>query len=97
MTSLLPHDEVLESGHHQGKGETEMNNNHLVAFDGVKGYKTYENAVKRGQEISSKYGDVGYRWVVISLPNGRFTPCVIANERTQPCWFASEKNICIVN
>lgn len=68
-------------------------------FENVKGYATYENAAKRGAEVAAKRADINYRWVVIALPNGRFTPCVICNNNVPggPGNFIGEVNVCIIN
>ena len=70
-----------------------------LSFKDVKGYATYENAVKRGQEIADARSDVEYRWVVIALPNGRFTPMAIINNSVPggPGMFLGERNFCMAN
>jgi hypothetical protein len=72
---------------------------HLVEFAGVEGYKTRENAVKRGEEIAATRTDVECRWVVIALPNGRFAPLVVLNNSVPggPGMFLGERNVCLVN
>ena len=70
-----------------------------LTFSGVKGYATYENAVKRGEQIAAARADVHYRWVVIALPNGRFTPMAILNNSVPggPGMFLGENNFCMAN
>lgn len=68
-----------------------------LKFEAVKGYATYANAQKRGEEIEAKNPDLQYRWVVIALPSGRFTPMVIGNDKTGPQFFLGEVNVCIAN
>lgn len=70
-----------------------------VAFHEVKGYKSYETAQKRGEEIARNRSDVSYRWCVIALPNGRFAPLVIVNDKVPggPGLFLGERNVCITN
>jgi len=69
-----------------------------LKFENVKGYKTYENAVKRGQQLEDDLKDAcSFRWVVISLPNGRFTPMVLANDSVQPTWVTHFPHCCIGN
>lgn len=72
---------------------------HHLKFDGVHGYKTYENAQKRGEEVAAKCSGVDYRWVVIALPNGRFTPMVLVNNSIPggPGMFLGEINVCSAN
>jgi hypothetical protein len=73
----------------------------LINFEDVKGYKTRENAEKRGREIEEKFLNgnlkVALRWVVLSLPNGRFAPCIIVNQNVNPGWFIGLTNVCCVN
>ncbi len=68
-------------------------------FDQVKGYATYANAQKRGEELEKQIQDVEYRWVVIALPSGRFAPCVILNQSVPggPGMFLGEINVCVIN
>ncbi len=54
-------------------------NKHLK-FENVKGYATYANAQKKGEEIAAELSWISYRWVVIALPNGRFAPMAIINN-----------------
>jgi hypothetical protein len=70
-----------------------------VKFENVRGYATYENAAKRGQAIADARPDLDYRWVVIALPNGRFTPMVVCNNNVPggPGNFIGEVNVCIIN
>lgn len=70
-----------------------------LQFENVKGYATYANAMKRGQEIADARKDVDYRWVVIALPNGRFTPMVLLNNSIPggPGMFLNEVNVCMAN
>lgn len=70
-----------------------------VAFHAVEGYKTYERAQKRGEEIAKNRCDISYRWAVIALPNGRFAPLVIINDNVPggPGPFLGERNVCITN
>lgn len=70
-----------------------------VKFENVKGYATYANAQKRGEEIAAKNSDLSYRWLVIALPNGRFTPCIVLNNNIPggPGNFVHEVNVCVVN
>jgi hypothetical protein len=72
---------------------------HFLNFDGVNGYATYEAAFKRGSEVASKRVDVDYRWVVIALPSGRFTPMAIINQSVPggPGMFIGERNFCCAN
>jgi hypothetical protein len=74
------------------------NNMHLP-FKDVKGYATYAAAKKRGDEIEAKNSDLDYRWVVIALPDGRFTPMVICNNNVPggPGNFVGERNVCVAN
>lgn len=75
-----------------------MKNQHLK-FENVEGYKTYANAQKRGEEIAAARADVSFRWVVIALPNGRFTPMVIIGDHVPggPGMFIGERNVCMAN
>lgn len=68
-------------------------------FDRVKGYATYAAAQKRGEEVEAARKDVDYRWVVISLPSGRFAPMVIINNSIPggPGMFLGERNVCMAN
>ena len=68
-----------------------------LSFEAVKGYATYANAQKRGEEVAAKFSDLDYRWVVIALPSGRYTPMVICNDKINPGWFIGMANICIAN
>jgi hypothetical protein len=70
-----------------------------VKFENVKGYATYDRAVKRGQEIEASRKDVNYRWVVIALPSGRFAPMVVVNNSVPggPGMFLGELNCCMIN
>jgi hypothetical protein len=71
-----------------------------IKFENVKGYATYEAAQKRGQEVADRVGNAAdYRWVVIALPTGRFTPMVICNNTVPggPGMFLGERNLCITN
>ena len=69
-----------------------------LTFPGVEGYKTAANAAKRGNEIAAKYDDLDFRWVVITLANGRFAPMMIANSRTLDIGIlVHEKNLCLAN
>lgn len=73
---------------------------HHLKFENVEGYKTYAGAQKRGEEVAAKIGDAAdYRWVVIALPNGRFTPMVLVNNNIQggPALFLHERNVCSAN
>lgn len=68
-------------------------------FENVKGYATYANAQKRGEQIAAARSDIDYRWVVIALPSGRFTPMVILNNNVPggPGMFLGEVNVCLTN
>jgi hypothetical protein len=68
-------------------------------FEEVKGYATYAAAQKRGEEVEATRSGVDYRWVVIALPNGRFTPMVVCNNNVPggPGMFLGERNLCITN
>ena len=68
-------------------------------FENVKGYATYANAQKRGEEVAAKRSDINYRWVVIALPNGRFAPMAIINNNVPggPGPFLGEVNFCLAN
>jgi hypothetical protein len=70
-----------------------------LQFERVKGYKSYGDAVKRGMEVKAARPDLDYRWVVIALPSGRFTPMVICNNNIPggPGNFLGERNVCIAN
>lgn len=70
-----------------------------VEFEKVKGYATYAAAVKRGEEVAAKCNGVDYRWVVIALANGRFTPMAILNQNVPggPGMFLGERNFCVAN
>lgn len=71
-----------------------------LKFENVEGYKTYAGAQKRGEELAARIGEAAeYRWVVIALPNGRFTPMVLCNNSipTGPGMFLGERNICVAN
>ena len=70
-----------------------------IKFEGVKGYATYANAEKRGQQIADARKDIDYRWVVICLPNGRFAPMVLLNNNIPggPGMFIHEVNVCLAN
>jgi hypothetical protein len=70
-----------------------------LTFSEVQGYATYQNAVKRGTAIAAARADVDYRWVVIALPNGRFTPMAILNNQVPggPGLFLGERNFCMAN
>lgn len=67
---------------------------HFLPFNDVHGYSTYERAKRRGEELDS---DHPTRWVVIALPNGRFTPMVIANDGAEVSYFIHQRNVCIAN
>lgn len=72
--------------------------NHLT-FSEVKGYATYAAAQKRGEELATKCAGVDYRWVVIALPSGRFTPMILINNSIPggPGMFLGERNVCLAN
>jgi len=72
---------------------------HFLNFAGVTGYKTYEAAFRRGSEVASKRMQVDYRWVVIALPSGRFTPMALLNSTIPggPGMFIGERNFCVAN
>lgn len=75
-----------------------------IKFDQVKGYATYANAVKRGEEVakmvqpSMRERNV-IRWVVIALPSGRFVPSFIINNNVPggPGMFLGLTNVCCMN
>lgn len=76
----------------------------FAQFENVKGYATYAAAQKRGEEVEAKRAflkDEGrdYRWVVIALPSGRFTPMAIINNTVPggPGMFLGERNLCMIN
>lgn len=71
---------------------------HHLKFENVKGYATYAAAQKRGEEVAKKR-NVDYRWVVIALPSGRFTPMAIINNSIPggPGMFLGERNFCMAN
>ena len=77
----------------------------FVSFEGVKGYKTFEAAHKRGAEVFEARKAVmeregwSYRWAVIVLANGRFAPMAIINNAipTGPGMFLGERNLCMTN
>lgn len=65
-----------------------------------KGYKTYEAAQKRGEEVAARVGnEANYRWVVMALPNGRFAPLAVINNSVPggPGMFLGERNFCMTN
>lgn len=71
-------------------------------FEGVKGYASYERAKLRGEVLEAQFkgtAEFEYRWVVIALPSGRFTPCVILNNSIPggPGMFLGENNVCVIN
>lgn len=68
-------------------------------FENVRGYVSYENAMKRGKEVAAAHSGVEYRWVVIALPSGRFAPMAILNQNVQggPGQFIGERNFCLAN
>ena len=70
-------------------------------YQGVKGYVSYANAVKRGQEIEGilKLEDASVRWVVIALENGRFVPSFLYNNnsRYNPGWVVHQTNVCVMS
>lgn len=67
-------------------------------FENVKGYATYENAVKRGIELVEKNRSLDFNWVVIALPNGRFAPLVMCGKIPGgPGNFIGEANVCVTN
>jgi hypothetical protein len=69
-------------------------------FENVKGYASYANAQKRGEQVAARMpSDVSYRWVVIALPSGRFTPMVVCNNQVPggPGLFLGDANVCIIN
>lgn len=74
-----------------------------LKFENVKGYKTYEAAQKRGEEVAAARAAMDprahYRWVVIALPSGRFTPMAIINNTVPggPGAFLGERNFCMAN
>lgn len=77
-----------------------------IKFDGVKGYKTYSNAQKRGEEIAvaaknwvgERYAHE-VRWCVVALETGRFLPVFLigASGRVNPGWFVHQVNIGVMN
>jgi len=69
-----------------------------LAFE-VAGYATYAAAERRGLEVAAARPDLDYRWVVIALPSGRFTPLVIINHNLPggPGMFLGERNLCMAN
>lgn len=79
-----------------------MNSKHLT-FENVKGYATYENARKRGEQVAAARSAMDprayYHWVVIALPTGRFAPMVIVNNTVPggPGAFLGEPNLCMAN
>lgn len=70
-----------------------------LKFENVRGYATYAAAQKRGEEVAAARADVNYRWVVIALPSGRYTPMVIINNNVPggPGMFLGERNLCMAN
>lgn len=64
-----------------------------------KGYKTYKTAWLRGVEIATARPGLDYRWVVVALPNGRYAPLVVINDKVPggPGPFLGELNVCLVN
>lgn len=70
-----------------------------LKFENVKGYATYAAAQKRGEEVAAKRSGVDYRWVVIALPSGRYTPMAIINNSVPggPGMFLGERNFCMAN
>lgn len=70
-----------------------------LTFERVRGYSTYERARRRGEEVAAARPDVDYRWVVIALPNGRFTPMAIISDSVPggPGMFLGENNFCMAN
>lgn len=68
-------------------------------FQDVKGYATYENAQKRGEEVAATYSAYDFRWVVIALPTGRYVPMIIINSTIQggPGPFLGLANVCLCN
>jgi hypothetical protein len=68
-------------------------------FENVKGYATYAAAQKRGEEVAAKLKGIEYRWVVIALPSGRFTPMALINNNVPggPGPFLGERNFCCAN
>lgn len=70
-----------------------------LTFKDVKGYATYAAAQKRGEEVAMAHSGTEYRWVVIALPSGRYTPMVIINNNVQggPGEFLGERNLCMAN
>lgn len=67
-----------------------------LKFEGVKGYATYAAAQRRGEAVEARYGDAT-RWVVIALPNGRFTPMVVYNDQINVGCLIGELNVCVAN
>lgn len=74
-------------------------------FEEVRGYATYANAQKRGEEVAARLTTYGAntpmvcRWVVVALPTGRFAPCFIVNNTVPggPGFFIGERNVLVIN
>lgn len=71
-----------------------------IKFEGVKGYATYGNAAKRGNDIAeavAKHDKNGARFVVIALPNGRYAPCFMVYGDKRPEYYMHQTNVCLAN
>ena len=70
-----------------------------ITFKNVKGYATYERAKKRGEEFAATLPRdcADTRWVVVALPNGRFTPSFIVSGTFNPGYVIDAVNVCCMN
>lgn len=70
-----------------------------LTFDGVKGYASRQFAQARGQKLEKDFASVEFRWVIITLPSGRYAPMIILNDSIPggPGMFLGQTNVCMAN
>jgi len=81
--------------------------NKQIIFEGVKGYVSYENARKRGEEVAKMldsaldspiYREYFYRWMIVAKPDGRYLPVFAANNLPGgPGMLLGEVNVGVIN
>lgn len=79
--------------------------NKQITFEGVKGYATYANAAKRGEEIATSLITAiadspksYFTWFVVAMPTGRFLPVFACNNLPGgPGMLIGENNIGLIN
>lgn len=79
--------------------------NKQITFEGVKGYATYANAAKRGEEVAADLNaaianerKAFFNWMVVAMPTGRFLPVFAVNNLPGgPGMLLGSVNVGIIN